>query len=199
MNPDADGKGALTNVVREHLGKAASSLFVKKSLAIIDESADNKESFMDAALRVSKRIALFIDKDLAQTVYESLMTTIEKITSPQGTRRRYRRINFYKKVSIKYDGQIHELDSLNLSEAGMFVKTNDPFPDGAELEVTLPLELGSRIHLSGVVIYRRVLSGETSRLPSGIGIGFRDLKGEEAEMLRNYIQRVPVESVFQSL
>ncbi len=198
MNPGADGKGALKDVVRGHLDKAASALFINKSLAIIDESADNKESFMDAAVRISKRIALFIDKDLAQTVYDSLMTAIEKVTSPQGTRRRYKRVSFYKKVGIQYDGRQYELDCTNLSEGGIFTKTDDPLPDGTELEITLPLEFGSRIHSAGVVIYRRVISGETSRLPSGMGIKFVGIRDEDAEMLRDYIRKVPVDSIFVS-
>ncbi len=94
MNGDVGVKQALKDIIRGHLDKAASALFTDKSLGIIDESADNKESFMAAAVRISKRISLFIDNDLAQKVYEDLMATIDKTVSLQGTRRRYRRIAF---------------------------------------------------------------------------------------------------------
>jgi len=192
MNLDADGRGALKNIVQGYLDKAASSFFVKRSLAIIDESADNKESFKDAAVRISKRIGLFIDKDLAQTVYENLMETIEKISSPQGTRRKYRRVIFEKKISIECEGQHRELDSLNLSEGGIFIKTVDPLPAGAEMTLMLPLELGRRVHVAGVVVYKRDVSGESPRLASGMGIKFTGIGDVEAELLKNYIRRVPV-------
>ncbi len=196
MNLDADSKGALKSIIRGYLDKAASSLFVKKSLAIVDESADSRESFTDAAVRISRRISLFIDRDLAQTVYESLMEAIEKIASPQGRRRKSRRVAFCKKVSMQYDGQRRELDSLNLSEGGIFIRAKDPLPAGAEMKLTLPLELGRSIPLTGVVIHRRDPSGETSRLPSGMGIEFKGISDDEAEMLRDYIRKVRIEPSF---
>ena len=80
-------KDDLKNIVQKHIGEAVSSFFLEKSLAIINESADNKESFIAAADRISKRIALFIDKNLAQTVFESLKVEIEKKPLLQGTRK----------------------------------------------------------------------------------------------------------------
>ena len=193
MNLDADGKGALKSIVRGYLDKPASALFVRKSLEIIDESADNKESFADSAVRISKRIALFIDRDLAKEVHESLIEAIDKMASPQGTRRKYRRITYCKKVSVKQNGQQQELDSFNLSEGGMFIKAKDLFLVGTEMEITLPLDLGRRIALKGVVIYTRNPSGETTRLPAGVGIKFEGITDGEAEQLRNYIRKVPGE------
>jgi hypothetical protein len=75
-----DVKDNLKNIIQKHIGEAVSSLFLEKSLAIINESADNKESFIAAADRIGKRIALFIDKGLAQKVFESLKVEIEKNT-----------------------------------------------------------------------------------------------------------------------
>jgi len=37
-----DVKSDLKNIISENLAKAASSIFIGKSLAIIDESAENK-------------------------------------------------------------------------------------------------------------------------------------------------------------
>ncbi len=194
MNQDVDVKHNLKNIVRGHLGRVASVLFVDKSLAMIDESADNKESFMAAAVRISRRVALFVDKDLAQTVYESLMTAIERIEAPRGTRRRYRRVDFFSKVHVKYDGEHHELESENLSEGGMYIKTRDPFPAGSELEITLPLEVGSNIHLTAIVVYKKDPFGETSKLPPGMAVEFKKVRNEHAEVLRSFIQRVTVQS-----
>jgi len=194
VNQDTDFKDDLKNIVGKHLGKSASPLFVDKSLAIIEESADNKESFMVAAVRISRRIALFIDRDLAQTVYESLMTALEKIEAPQGTRRRYRRVTFCRTVRVRYDGEHLELESENLSEGGMYIRTKDPLPAGSEIEITLPLEVGRRINLTGVVVYKKDPFGETSKLPPGMAIEFRKVRDEETEMLRSFIQGAPVQA-----
>ena len=147
-------KDDLKNIIQKHLGEAVSSLFLQKSLAIINESEDNKESFIAAADRISKRIALFIDKNLAQTVFESLKVEIEKNTLFQGTKRRYTRVTFCKKVRVKYDGAHYELESENLSERGMYIRSKEPFPAGSEVEITLSLGVGSRIYLKGVVVYK---------------------------------------------
>ncbi len=193
MSGDAEVKQDLKVIIRGHLQKVASSLFIEKSFAIIDESADSKESFMAAAVWISRRISLFIDKDLAQTVYESLMTAIERINVPQGIKRRYRRVPFFKKVRVRHDGQYHELESENLSEGGMYIKTYDPFPAGSEIEISLPLEVGP-VHLKGVVLYERDHIGDTSKLPPGIAVEFRGIEAEEVEMLQRYIEKVPIQA-----
>lgn len=195
MNQDADIKNSLKDIVQEYLGKASSPLFLAKSLTIIDGSADSKESCIAAAVRISKRVALFIDKDLAQTVYENLIVAIEKNALPQGTKRRYTRVRFCKKVRVGWDGAHYELDSENLSEGGMYIRTEEPFPTGAEIQVTLPLGLRSRIHLTGVVIYK---NGDTFRLPPGIAIEFQKIGDEEAKTLRSYIGEALAQDVLES-
>jgi Tfp pilus assembly protein PilZ len=198
VNQDASVRDDLKKVIRGHLGKAASSLFIEKSLAILEESADNKESFMAAAVRISRRIALFIDRDLAQTVYESLMAAIEKIAAPQGTRRRYRRVAFCRKIRVGCDGEHHELDSENLSEGGMYIRTRDPFPAGSELEIALPMGAGNRLNLRGVVVYKSDPFGDTSKLPPGMAVEFREIGDKEAGVLRSYIQKIHTQEVFES-
>jgi hypothetical protein len=182
-------KDNLKNIIQKHIGEAVSSFFLEKSLTIINESADDKESFIAAANRISKRIALFIDKGLAQTLFESLKVEIEKNTLLQGTKRRFPRVTFCKKVRVKYDGAHYELDSENLSERGMYIRTKEPFPAGSEVEITLSLEVGSQIYLKGVVVYKTVSLGDSLKLPSGMAIEFKEIGDKETEMLRGYIRR----------
>jgi len=182
-------KDDLKNIIQKHIGEAVSSFFLEKSLAIINESADNKESFIAAADRISKRIALFIDKGLAQRVFESLNVEIEKNTLFQGTKRRYTRVTFCKKVRIKYDGAHYELESENLSEGGMYIRTKEPFPAGSELAITLSLGVGSRIYLRGVVVYETSPLGDSLKLPPGMAIEFKEIGDKETEILRGYIRR----------
>ena len=74
-----DAKDGLKNIISNHLGEVASSFFIDKSLAILDESAHDKESIMAAADRITKRISLFIDADLAIKVFDMLKVEIENI------------------------------------------------------------------------------------------------------------------------
>ena len=182
-------KDDLKNIVQKHIGEAVSSFFLEKSLAIINESADNKESFIAAADRISKRVALFIDKDLAQTVFESLKVEIEKKPLLQGTRRRYTRVTFCKKVDVRYDGANYELDSENLSEGGMYIRTKEPFPTGSKVEIILSLGVGSKIYLTGVVVYETSPLSDSSKLPPGMAIEFKEIGDKETGMLRSYIKR----------
>jgi hypothetical protein len=181
-------KEDLKSVLEKHIGEAVSSHFLEKSLAIINESADNKESFIAVADRICKRIALFIDKNLAQTAFERLMAEIEKKPLSQGTKRRYKRVTFCKKVLVRYDGRHYELDSENLSEGGMFIRMMEPFPAGSKLAITFSLGVGSQINVIGEVVYEtRHLSD--SKLPSGMAIEFKEVGVKEIRMLRGYIER----------
>ncbi len=182
-------KDDLKNIIEKHIGEAVSSFFLAKSLAIINESTENKESFIAAADRICKRIALFIDKNLAQTVFEKLMAEIEKKPLLHGPKRRYTRVTYCKKVRVKYNGAHHELDSENLSEGGMYIRAKEPFPAGSELEITLSLGVGSKIYLTGVVVYETSPLSDSSKLPPGMAIEFKEIGDKEIEMLRGYIKR----------
>jgi len=182
-------KDDLKDIVQKHIGEAVSSFFLEKSLAIINESADNKESFIAAADRIGKRISLFIDKGLAQKVFESLKVEIEKKPLLQGTRRRYTRVTFCKKVDVRYDGANYELDSENLSEGGMYIRTKEPFPAGSKLEIILSLGVEGKIYLTGVVVYETSSLSNSSKLPPGMAIEFKEIGDKETRMLQSYIKR----------
>jgi hypothetical protein len=84
-----DIKDDLKNIINKHLVDVASSFFIDKSLSIIDQSADNKESFLAAADRIRKRVALFINSDLASKVFDMLRLEIENRELTPGTRRKH--------------------------------------------------------------------------------------------------------------
>jgi hypothetical protein len=190
LKQDSGVKDILKSIVNEHLDEAASSVFVNRTLAIIDGSANTKESLMAAAAQIGRRIATLIDKDLAQTVRDSLVAAIKTIALPQGTRRRYRRAIFRAKVLVQYDGTSREFDSENISEGGIFLKTDDPFPAGSEIEITLSL-VGKRIHLSGLVLDKKNFLGKNATLQPGMAVEFKEITDEMTEILRNYVQKTP--------
>jgi Tfp pilus assembly protein PilZ len=187
----------LKNIIRTHLGGAASSLFLDKALSIIDESADNKESFISAAERISKRTALFIDTDLAARLWEELKERIEESASPQGRRRRYRRFPLYRKVHVMCNGRSRELYSEDISLGGIYIRTKESFPEGSEVALTLPLEEGTQVHLNGVIVYTVNMSQESAKNPAGMAIEFSTRNNAGIEKLRSYLEKMSDQGVFE--
>jgi len=187
----------LKNIVRTHMGGAASSLFLDKALSIIDESADNKESFISAAERISKRTALFIDADIAERLLADLKARIGESASPQGRRRRYRRFPLYRKVRVICNGQSQELYSEDISLGGIYLKTKEPFPKGSEVALTLPLEEGTKVHLNGVIVYTINTSHNSMKKPAGIAIEFSTRDTAGIEKLRDYLEKMSDRDVFE--
>ena len=188
----------LKNIIRELLGKTSSSIFLDKSLAILDESADNKESLMAAADRISNRIALFIDEELAKRVLEHLKAEIGRSASPPGEKRRHVRITSSTNAYVTYNGSPHEFYTENLSEGGMYIKTNAPFPIGAKLEITLHLDAGTQIRLKGVVIYIKRPFSDIFEHPSGMAIEFREMNDGDRRILRDFIKRASAQDIPES-
>lgn len=180
-----DIKNDFNKIISERLARVASSIFIDKSLAIMDESADNKESFLASADMIRKRIALFIDADLAGEVFDLLKQEIEHRELTAGTRRKHVRVTFYKRVNVTYNGTSHELYSGNLSEGGVYIKTTGPFPVGSEVKISLPLEAGSHIDLKGVVVNTKPDYG---KYPPGMGIEFKELRENELRTLRDLVK-----------
>jgi Tfp pilus assembly protein PilZ len=182
-------KDDLKKTIEKHLDKAVSSFFLAKCLSIVNESSDTKESLLAAADRICKRIALFIDKGLAQRVFDSLTVEIEKKPLLQGIKRRFPRVPFCKKVDVRYDGVNYELESENLSEGGMYISTQKPFPAGSEIEIILSLGVGNKIYLTGVVVYETSPLSDSLKLPPGMAIEFKEIGHKETAKLRSYIRR----------
>ncbi len=188
-----DVKPDLKNIISENLAKAASSIFIDKSLTIIDESAENKESLLIAADRVSKRIALFIDADLAIKVFDILRLEIENRELTPGTRRKHLRIAMCNKVYVTCNGMTSELYTVNVSAGGMYIKTQEPFPAGSKVVISLPLKAGN-MHLKGVVanIQRGI-----GKQPPGMGIEFREVGDDERKMLSDFVKKMTEQKILE--
>ncbi len=184
MNSTDDIKLQLKDIIREHLDKRVSEMFLAQTFVIIDQSAFNKESFAVAADRVSKRIALFIDTGLSQAVYNKLTAIIGTAASPQGIRRRFPRVDFAQTVLVNYEGKRHELISWNISEGGIFIKADNPFPINAKVEITLSLKPGHRAMIKGTVVNHKSSDRRTSLGITGMGIEFKEIDESTAKLLR---------------
>ena len=189
----------LKNIIRAHLGGATSSLFLDKSLSIIDESADSKESFLSAAERISQRTALFIDADTSENLLADLKARIGESASPQGRPRRYRRFPLYRRVHVICNGRSRELYSEDISLGGIYIKTKEHFPKGSEVALTLPLEEGTEVHLSGVIVDTINEADASVKKPAGIAIEFSTRDNTAIEKLRSYLEKMSDEGILEDM
>ena len=187
-------KDGLKSIITERLGVVASSFFIEKALAILDESADTKESFLCAADTISKRIALFIDTALAREILDILRIEIENRGLTPGTRRKHVRVNFCTRVHVTHNGTTSELFTENLSLGGICLKATEPFALGSKVELSLPLERGNHLHLKGVVVNAR--SGTTKNQP-GMGIEFNEVGAYERKIISNLLKKAAADDLVQ--
>jgi Tfp pilus assembly protein PilZ len=188
-----DVKSDLKNALRTCLDKHVSAVFLEQSFAIIDQSAVSKESFAVAVDRISKRIELFIDNRLSQTVHNDLLALLGTSSSPQGIRRRFPRVDYHQKVLVQYKGNQHELFAENISEGGIFIKSEQPFPINAEMEIIVSLDPGQKTIIKGVVVNKRSFIRGTSEAITGMGIEFKEIDAATSALLRNYTQKLYTE------
>jgi type IV pilus assembly protein PilZ len=180
-------KETLKRIITNNLENCASSFFMDKSLAILDESAETKESFLAASDRISKRIALFINPDLAVKLYDILKAEIENVAAPSGTRRRHVRVEFRSRVFVIYNGFHYEFYAENLSEGGIYIKTDDPFSVGSEVIIRLPLGPRADISFPGTVMNSRHRD-DSLKYPPGMGIKFHKLGDEDLNILKSLVR-----------
>ena len=99
------------------------------------------------------------------------------------------RVRLSSKVYLIYNGKLHELHTRNLSEGGVYIKTKEPFPVGAEVEIRLLLETVGDILIKGVVVHIQRPLNDTPEHPSGIGIAFKEIKNGPQWALRHFIKK----------
>ena len=108
-------------------------------------------------------------------------------------RRKHCRVSVNKEVIVSYNEKPYSLITESLSEGGVYVKKNDPFPLGAEVEVTLPFLDGGSFSLQGTVVYaKNPLEKDTDGL-SGMGIQFRGQSDDASKILKEYIETIIAE------
>jgi CheY-like chemotaxis protein len=103
-------------------------------------------------------------------------------------RRKHCRVSVNKEVIVRYNEKPYSLITATLSEGGVYVKKNDPFPLGAEVEVTLPFLDGGSFRLMGTVVYANNPLEKDNDGLSGMGIQFRDQSHDAAKALKEYIE-----------
>lgn len=188
-------KSDLKNIISKNLSELASSIFMDKSLSIIDESAESKESLLVAADKVSKRIALFIDADLSKKVFDILKQEIDNREFTHGIRRKHVRVAVNKKIYVTFNGTASELNTVNISAGGMYIETKIPFPVGSKAVISLPLKTGSHLRLKGVVAN---VGSAIGKLPPGMGIEFKEVRDDERKILIDFLKSLSVHDIVEN-
>ncbi len=184
-------KNDFKKIISERLAGVASSFFIDKCLAIMDESADSKESYLAVAEIIRKKIAIFIGVDTAGEVFAALKNEIEHSELKPGMKRQHPRVAFRRRVCITFNEASHELETENLSEGGVYIKTKEPFPFGSEVKISIPLEAGSNVYLNGVVAN---INRDHGKHPPGMGIKFREISIDELRTLRTLVKEAAQDS-----
>jgi CheY-like chemotaxis protein/Tfp pilus assembly protein PilZ len=106
----------------------------------------------------------------------------------KGTNRLHLRALFNKKVMVTYDDKKYELYAETISEGGIYIRKEKPFPEGVEVSIKCDLEDRGPIQLKGNVIYTEKLFGNFMTHPPGMAIYFKELTEEDAKALKLYIE-----------
>ena len=76
---------------------------------------------------------------------------------------------------------------LNLSEGGVFIKSDRPLPLDAEVDLVLTLPTGAPIRAKGRVAWNHDLAKEAPHGSRGTGIRFVDMPEADRALLHDYV------------
>lgn len=114
-----------------------------------------------------------------------------------GWKRRHIRANANIKVTLTSDGAEEELFTESLSEGGIYLRKQDPFPVGARVRVRIPAG-SSDISVKGSVIYNKRVYGDIFKVPPGMAIEFRDVPPEDARTLSGLVSGILTRDILES-
>ena len=99
-------------------------------------------------------------------------------------RRQYRRVGLVTEVRCEHGGKEEILLTRDISEGGIFVASEKPFPLGTEVKILLHLSAsGPGLELAGCVVYN---------VPDlGMGIEFSNLSEAARTILREFVALSP--------
>lgn len=124
-----------------------------------------------------------------------LHTLMQEFLATGETKKRHHpRIRFKQPVAITHQGKTQEYQPLNLSEGGIYLKTDQPLPIGSAVDVGLPLPATS-LQLSGLVICQKGARIEVLRAEQGMAIKFQKSDHAALAALGDYISSLAQEDL----
>jgi len=105
----------------------------------------------------------------------------------KGTNRRHLREKFIRKLQVYSGGKAYEYYTETLSAGGIYLRTQEPFPIGTDIEITLILDEANSLQAKGTVIYTKRINEDFMNLPPGMAIQFKGLSAGDIQLLKNYV------------
>ena len=122
---------------------------------------------------------------------ESLHNILQDcIYSPAGIKRKHVRTMFISKVSVTCNEETKELYSENLSSGGIYVRSEETFPPGSDVNITFPLLNDESISLNGRIVYVKGFASRVLTSPPGMAIEFMDISDENASRLDDLVSQL---------
>ncbi len=111
----------------------------------------------------------------------------EFLAPPGGKIRQHLRTPFNHKVQLSHRGRTEKYWALNLSQGGIYLRTQAPLSIGSEVAITLIFGSAKRLEIPGVVIYHRGTFTDVFKVDPGMAIEFRDAEPEASSTLASFI------------
>jgi CheY-like chemotaxis protein len=106
----------------------------------------------------------------------------ECIMQAGGKKRYYLRAVYKETVTLRHKGETHTLKATTLSEGGVYLRTDSPFPVGSSLELEIPLN-DERIRVKGKVLYHGSPGAKSRLTPAGMSVEFTGLSRKAKKTL----------------
>ncbi|MFW6050196.1 MAG: TIGR02266 family protein [Myxococcota bacterium] len=108
----------------------------------------------------------------------------------QQERRRHKR--YTASISVDYSDGDHFLFAYieNISEMGIFIRTDDPLPVGTELSLRFTPDGTDPLELEGEVVWVNPWRPEGENLNPGMGVRFQNLSPDQREQVVDFIRTV---------
>ncbi len=96
--------------------------------------------------------------------------------------------DYFVSVQVPKEDKESEGNCRDLSEGGMFIFTEEPFPRGTQVKILIQLETGNEtICVEGIVMWLRPPM-PSPQFPPGMGVRFIRVSPEAREQLRRKIE-----------
>ncbi|MFW5876322.1 MAG: TIGR02266 family protein [Myxococcota bacterium] len=114
----------------------------------------------------------------------------ENSGSTDDDRREHRR--YPAAISVDYSDGEHFLFAYieNISEMGIFIRTDEPHPVGTELSLRFGPEDAEPLELAGEVVWINPVRAVGENLNPGMGVRFRNLTPEQREQVVDVVRTV---------
>ncbi len=111
----------------------------------------------------------------------------EHVTYSNNMKRKNMRVSYGRKVMIEHEDQQQEYYAVTLSEQGLYIRTQNPLPIGAEIQIHLKIQEGHFFTAQGTVIYQKNLANDINKVDPGMAVKFNDFSAQHADALKTHI------------